>query len=177
VGRTPGADDNASGSALNLLLKEKLPPTQHTIIYAFFDAEESGLVGSQAFATKMLATKTLKCDFMLNLDMVSRFRPRAPAAVADPMPVLFAKYPWARDVTFRVSGPSDHAPFARLGIPVVWIFTGDHSDYHTLSDTPDKVNYQGIEQIADYLVDLIVAFDKEVDTKFIESLNDKRCKP
>jgi Zn-dependent M28 family amino/carboxypeptidase len=63
---------------------------------------------------------------------------------------LSPKYPFAREVTYTTGRQSDHASFARKGIPVVWLFTGTHRDYHTARDTPDKINYDGMELLAGY---------------------------
>ncbi|MEI2711195.1 MAG: M28 family peptidase [Chitinophagaceae bacterium] len=53
------------------------------------------------------------------------------------------------------SGPSDHASFYRAGIPVLFFFTGSHSDYHKTTDDWEKVNYNGQKDIV-YLIQQIV---------------------
>src|SRR5690606_3311479 len=52
---------------------------------------------------------------------------------------------------------SDHANFARKGIPIACFFTGFHRDYHQPSDTPDKINYPKLLRVATYVYD--VAFE------------------
>jgi len=47
------------------------------------------------------------------------------------------------------SGSSDHIHFHDLGIPSMFFFTGFHSDYHTPSDTPDKINYEKTARVAE----------------------------
>jgi len=159
VSRTPGADDNASGTAMTLLMARQLSrmKLQHTIHYVFFDAEERGLVGSAYYAENMRET----CDFMLNFDMIGCLRASSigPDAVFSG---LFKQYPWAKAITFRGSGPSDHASFRKRGIPCAWIFTGDHSRYHQSTDTPRSLNYQGMVSINRYAKDLILGLDKHV---------------
>ena len=49
------------------------------------------------------------------------------------------------------TGPSDHTSFYLKKIPVLHIFTGGHGDYHKPTDTKDKLNYEGIERIADFV--------------------------
>jgi len=55
------------------------------------------------------------------------------------------------DITMRVTnvtgGGSDHAPFARRGIPVSFFFTGFHEDYHQPSDTVEKINFEKMAKI------------------------------
>ena len=43
---------------------------------------------------------------------------------------------------------SDHYHFAKLGIPVVFFCDGEHEDYHKVTDTPDKLNYEKMERVA-----------------------------
>ena len=52
-------------------------------------------------------------------------------------------------------GPSDHTSFYINDIPVLHFFTGQHADYHKPSDDPDKINYQGVKEISDYIFSLI----------------------
>jgi Zn-dependent M28 family amino/carboxypeptidase len=101
----PGADDNASGCAVNLLVARQLikQKLNHTLTIIFFDAEEIGLVGSNYYAKSM----TAKCDLMINLDMVGNLHVSStPDAIFND---LYRKYPWARNISFRTGdAPSDH---------------------------------------------------------------------
>ena len=164
VADSPGADDNASGCVLNLLLAKRLTqkPMKHTLQFVFFDAEEEGLLGSKAYAKKL----TDKCDFMVNLDMVGHLK----LTKQDTLDDTFQKYPWAKGIVFKNGSDSDHASFRRLGIPVIWVFTDVHSKYHTPRDIPDTLNYEGMIKICEFLETFILKFDKEVDQKFIDSL-------
>jgi predicted metalloprotease with PDZ domain len=47
-------------------------------------------------------------------------------------------------------GPSDHASFYLQNIPVFFISTGAHSDYHTPSDDAEFINFDGVKKVADY---------------------------
>jgi predicted metalloprotease with PDZ domain len=51
-------------------------------------------------------------------------------------------------------GPSDHASFFEVGVPVFHFFTGLHNDYHRPSDDPDKINVDGMVRIADMVTEL-----------------------
>lgn len=162
---TPGADDNASGCVVNLAVARALFSVKltHTIKYIFFDAEERGLVGSAYYAAHM----NEKCAFMVNLDMVGHL----PKHTGSPLDSIFQKYLWARAVSFQnEGGPSDQTPFQRQRIPAIWIFTGTHAQYHRPSDTPTTLNFNGMRMIRDYVRDLVISFDKQVDTKYIQSL-------
>lgn len=167
---TPGADDNASGCVVNLavartLSKQKLT---HTIEYIFFDAEERGLIGSSYYAASMKET----CIFMVNLDMVGHLRA---SGIPDR---LFQKYPWARSISYQNTGnPSDQTPFQRRGIPALWVFTGSHNYYHRPSDTPATLNFNGMGQISNYVTDVVLSFDRQVDMRFIKSLSVKGYQP
>ncbi len=126
VSSSPGADDNASGSAALLGLARRfsqLNEPSHTLVFVWFCLEERGLVGSQYYANNPYVQG--KLIFMLNFDMVGRLKGK-PKMVSGSM--------------------SDHASFRHL-CKVGWYFTGTHSDYHRRSDTADKINYKGMETI------------------------------
>ena len=167
---TPGADDNASGCAMTLALARSLSKKKlvHTIKYIFFDNEESGMVGSRYYANNMKD----KCIFMVNFDMVGNLRIKS-FIPSDVFPGLFKKFPWAKQISFRQgAGPSDHAPFQRKGIPFVWIFTGTHNRYHKSTDTPESLNYKGMESISRYAKDLIIGIDgKRINYDIIWTLD------
>lgn len=158
----PGADDNASGSACLLLLAKKFAKLKPscTIVFQWYTGEEQGLLGSKFYAKNPLFPEDdpdiNKHVFMLNLDMVGRLQSYPEADdVQDILEELFPKYPFAKDITFREGSRSDHSSFDRYKVPVVWLFTGTHRDYHKASDTPEKLNYEGMDAICDYAFDLV----------------------
>ena len=55
------------------------------------------------------------------------------------------------------SGGSDHQAFSNKNIPVLFFFSGTHSDYHKPSDDVDKINFAGEEKILKYVYD--IAYD------------------
>lgn len=57
-------------------------------------------------------------------------------------------------------GPSDHASFYLKNIPVLFLFTGTHADYHKPSDTADKVNYAGLAQIVRFVGSIARTIDQ-----------------
>ena len=49
---------------------------------------------------------------------------------------------------------SDHAPFLEKGVPGLHFFTGANADYHRAGDDPDKVDFQGVDRVADFTVEV-----------------------
>lgn len=162
-----GADDNASGVAVLLelarLVKAESFNFRRSVIFVAFGAEERGMNGSWYFANRAFA-HTQKISLMINLDMVGRGSGKEDVDVytvlphtqletvlrdvAD-MPLMFLPQIHAKDYF-----PSDHQVFANLGIPVALFTTKLHGDYHTVKDTPDKLNYQTMEHLTQYLLNL-----------------------
>jgi hypothetical protein len=153
-----GADDNASGTAAVLELAEKLKqsrPLPRSILFVLFTGEEEGLFGSDWFV-KHPPVPLDKVVAMFNLDMVGRLKDEnlliggwGTAPIFDSM---------LKDATVGLPiktqsfekgglGPSDHMSFALQKIPVLFLFTGLHADYHRPTDTADKINYAGIDEV------------------------------
>ncbi len=157
-----GADDNASGVASLLEIVEavrKLPrPPRRTLLFAFWDGEEKGLLGSKHWITS--PTRPLsQIKLVINADMIGRLRPEGVEVtgtraarglrhfVADANSATFA--PRLRlDFTWDMRADSDHHPFFAAGIPALMLHTGKHDDYHRPSDDADKLNYEGTQQLA-----------------------------
>ena len=159
----PGADDNASGVAALLAVARALragPPPRRSVVLAAFSGEELGLLGSSAFVKHPPPGCAPEAEqLMVNLDMVGRpqegklyvqgadtargerARVERLAAAAPPIPLRLA---------FGGSGygPSDHTSFFAGGIPVLFLFTGAHGDYHRPSDTADKIDPAGLAAVA-----------------------------
>jgi Zn-dependent M28 family amino/carboxypeptidase len=162
---SPGADDNASGTAGVLALAKmlKAKTTRHTISLQFYAGEEQGLKGSQYYCEhpKWPINKHL---FMLNLDMIGYAQTKGLATPKPPVDEvlldLFKKYPFAKSITFRSGPGSDHESFAAYKIPIVFLHTGLHGNYHQKSDTVDKLNYAGMVNICKYAMDLVLVIDK-----------------
>ncbi len=155
-----GADDNASGVAAVIELAEKLASQKNnkrSIIFAAFGAEEMGLVGSKAFVNNP-PVATEKMVAMFNFDMVGRLDTASNAlsiggtGTATEMEDLLNKYNTGFQLAFSEEGvgPSDHASFYLQNIPVFFISTGAHSDYHTPFDDADLINYEGEKKVTEY---------------------------
>ena len=138
-----GADDNASGVSLMLELAEKLAasPESHkrSIAFVAFSGEELGLLGSKRFVDNSVIDLN-KVNAMVNLDMVGRLTDTTKLQIggvgtADQFRKIIAA---SSDTTvYKLSlaeegyGPSDHAAFYGKNIPVLFVSTGAHLDYHT----------------------------------------------
>ena len=155
-----GADDNASGIAMMLELAEKFALTKEShkrsIICVAFSGEEMGLLGSKYFAENA-GIDLSKVNAMINLDMVGRYEENKPVQVygtgtAENLRNFVTSSSDTSVIKFTLSdegyGPSDHSSFYGKSIPVLFYTTGAHLDYHTPSDTYDKINYEGMEMLA-----------------------------
>jgi len=168
-----GADDDASGCVALLTIAERLlrEPPEHDVILAFFDAEESGMVGSKAFVNAPPVPLD-RLAMNINLDMVARQDGKALWVAGTshtpslkPMAEAAAK---TSSVTIRFghdtkdlkpgddwTGSSDHSAFHNKGIPFLYLGVEDHADYHKSGDDADKVDpafYRGTIEFAYALV-------------------------
>ena len=163
-----GADDNASGTTGLLELARRLGAVKNRvgrkIVFIAFSGEERGLFGSLHFCnspTVPLASVAL----MINMDMIGRARPADDTKTKDRLVVYgtgtgtgleAAADLFNGRVGFDLtkiptgSGPSDHESFFLKKVPVLFLFTGTHRDYHTPADTPDKVNLAGLVKAVDF---------------------------
>ena len=170
----PGADDNASGDAVVLELAKyfKKVGSPRSIIFAFFGAEERGLIGSKHFVEWMkhddVQRINLPADIknivaMVNLDMVGRMRNNAMSISGTGTSSEFKTMveSVAEQTKLNVTcipdgyGPSDHASFVAADIPVLYLTTGGHLEYHTPADVPSTLNYDGMQQTLEYTQKLV----------------------
>jgi len=161
----PGADDNASGSAIVLGLARAFGAAggaQRTLVFVLFGGEELGLLGSRHYVSHppIPLTRTVA---MLNFDMVGRMQgTRVTIAGGDSGSGLRAMAGDAAQhegVTAELlgnpHGPSDHGRFYEAGVPVLFFYTGGHGDYHRPTDTADKINAGGMARLAAVAVRMI----------------------
>lgn len=160
-----GADDNASGVAAVIELAEKAAGdkiNKRSIIFAAFGAEEMGLVGSKAF-TNEPPVETDKMVAMFNFDMVGRLDTalnglsiggsKTSVETEDILNRLNPGFELA--LSPEGVGPSDHASFYLQNIPVFFVSTGAHADYHTPNDDAGLINYEGTKKVTDYSYTLL----------------------
>jgi peptidase M28-like protein/PDZ domain-containing protein len=164
----PGADDNASGTAVVLEVARALAADprglDRRVIFVLFAGEEEGLLGSARFV-KSPPVALGSIAAMVNLDMVGRLRDRRlhvmGTKTAKGLPELAQKIVRARGLDGSYGGdgygPSDHTSFYAEGVPVLFLFTGAHEDYHRPTDTADRLSYPGMALIAEVAIDLVRA--------------------
>jgi aminopeptidase YwaD len=161
-----GADDNASGTALLLELAAQLSHkkyAKYNYIIIAFSAEELGLIGSKYFVENHDFELT-PVKFMINMDMVGRLNDSTKTLTLGGIGtsptwsnILNQKSSSVLKFKFDSSGagPSDHTSFYRKNIPVLFYFTGLHTDYHKPSDDSNKINFNGIFNIYEHVLHLI----------------------
>jgi aminopeptidase YwaD len=160
IGIHHGADDNASGVSMMLELARKFAKTPgshpRSIICLSFSGEEEGLLGSKHF-TDQPGIDLTKVNAMINLDMVGRLNETnnlqiSGVGTAEGLKKLVYSKSDTTLIKLTLSdegyGPSDHSSFYGKNIPVLFYFTGAHLDYHTPSDTWDKINYKGMAEVS-----------------------------
>ena len=186
-----GADDNASGTAALIELARILKNAKqknNNYLFIAFSAEELGLNGSKFF-TEHPTIDFSKVNYMINMDMVGRLNDSSQTVtiggygtspqwgtLIDPNN---KKNPFVIRIDSSGTGPSDHTSFYRKDIPVLFFFTGLHSDYHKPSDDADKINYTGETKIINYISGIVLsptttsqklAFTKTRETQSTSSL-------
>ncbi len=187
----PGADDNASGVAGLLELSRmwvERPPDGRSLIAAAFTAEEDGMLGSK-YSTMSRASNSDRINAMINMDMIGRngfcgYRDvHNPDAVVDTNYVgvfYSAQSPELEELINRSNSDvslsvdlkginsfpfSDAGSFHDIEVPTVHLFSGYHSDYSSVNDTPDKLNYYKLSRIVN-LVDQILKQLKQNEVEF-----------
>ncbi len=160
-----GADDNASGVSAVLqiaraFLESGVKP-ERTIIFALWDGEEKGLLGSEHFV--LTYPDLSKIKGYINFDMIGRnnneakpkhvvyFYTEAHPAFGEWLKNDVENYglqlepnyrPWDRPI-----GGGDNGSFAKRDIPIIWYHTDGHPDYHMPSDHADRINYEKVVEI------------------------------
>ena len=163
-----GADDNASGTAALIQLAEWVKKSRlnnYNYLFVSFSGEEEGLIGSKAIVREMGFDST-NTAYMINMDMVGRLNDSTHALTIGGVGTSPVWGQFTKPKNFKVAvdsageGPSDHTSFYRAGIPVLFFFTGLHTDYHKPSDDAEKINYEGEVAIMHYIHDVVKKMDK-----------------
>ena len=159
-----GADDNASGSAAVLAVAEILAkhPRRRHVLFAFWSAEEIGLIGSNAFVNKPPIPVDQIAAY-LNFDMVGRMVENKLTVQATgtspvwPRIIEQANVAAGFDLILQPDPyqPTDVASFNAAGVPSLTFFTSTHADYHKPSDTADKINYEDLDRVAAFAAAIV----------------------
>ncbi|MER6678717.1 M28 family metallopeptidase [Streptomyces sp. NPDC000983] len=177
VSSGPGINDNGSGSAAVLetalaVARSGYQPTKH-LRFAWWGAEELGLVGSKYYVNNLPATERAKISGYLNFDMIGS--PNPGYFVYDDDPTIeqtfksyFAGIGVPTEIETEGDGRSDHASFKNVGIPVGGLFTGASRTktsaqvqkwggtatafdrcYHSSCDTTSNINDTALDRNSD----------------------------
>ncbi len=160
-----GADDNASGVSAVLQIMKAFAGSgakpKRSIIFAFWDGEEQGLLGSEYFTSCFNDIKRVKG--YLNFDMVGRdnkpedptymvyFYTEAHPAFGTWLKNDIAHYGFRLNPSYRPwdkpVGGSDNGSFAVKGVPIIWYHTDWHPDYNQPTDEASRINYPKLTDI------------------------------
>ncbi|MCO6460126.1 MAG: M28 family peptidase [Saprospiraceae bacterium] len=178
-----GADDNASGVSLMMQLAKSLSKVKSKYNYLFlaFSGEEFGLWGSNYFV-KHPTIDLNNAAVMINLDMVGRLKDDNTLLVGGvgTSPIwkeLLEKSNVSQlKLTFDESGsgPSDHTSFYFKDMPVLFYFTGQHSDYHKPSDDTEKINFDGVMKIYENIFSLVRSLETIDSIPFTKTKEEKQ---
>lgn len=170
-----GADDDGSGSVAMLSIAKAFKMAadaghgpERSIVFLHVTGEEKGLLGSKYYTDEEPIFPLEKTVADLNIDMIGRIDPKRDGdrnyiyligsdklstELHELSEAVNKKYTNIElDYTYNdVNDPnrfyyrSDHYNFAKNNIPIIFYFNGTHADYHKPGDTPDKINYDLLE--------------------------------
>ncbi len=177
-----GADDNASGVAGLIKIAETLAeftePCRRSILLAFWDGEEQGLLGSKYFLQNHPeCIQDKQIVFSINLDMIGRLRRRqlnvfgARSATGLETLVTRANNRYEKEsleliFNWDITPDSDHYPFLKAEIPTLMFHTGLHPDYHRPSDDAHLINIEGIEPVLEVTLQTLLQVANNADDTF-----------
>jgi len=152
---TPGANDNASGTAALLEVARVLSTQKlaYNLKFIAFGAEEAGLIGAYNYVEGLSQEQLDNTAAMINMDMVGvgdkvgimTLAEDSDSFIADLAEVYLNKFNLAYDRS--ASDASDHAPFEEYGVPVVFFDYHDDPYYHTDADSTDKISKTNLYNI------------------------------
>jgi len=158
-----GADDNASGVSILINLANTLADVKdYNYLFIAFSGEEHGLFGSSYYAKNpTIDLETVR--FMINFDMVGRLNNESILALNgvgtsskwDELIKESNKFNFQLKISEPGIGASDHTSFYLQDMPVLHFFTGQHEDYHKPSDDVEKINFEGMYKIHEFVKEII----------------------
>src|SRR5207253_3415069 len=165
-----GADDNASGDAGVMELAQKMASVRgqlkRSYIFMLFSGEEAGLLGS-AYFTKSELFKKYNIVSMINMDMIGRLTDNkliiggvgTSSVWNNILDSLNNILGFNLTKNQEGYGPSDHSSFYAKDIPVLFVFTGLHKDYHRPSDDWELINADGEVKVLKMVYNIINTVD------------------
>ncbi|HSQ58182.1 MAG TPA: M28 family peptidase [Gemmata sp.] len=169
-----GADDNASGTTGLIELARRYGAMKdrqgRRLVFIAFSAEERGLYGSIHYCKEPIYPLD-KTAAMINMDMIGRSKPVTAdwLGLWDKKDRLIVYGTGTGDCfgelvntcngkcDFKITclatgtGPSDHDSFYRKKVPVLFLYTGTHGEYHRPTDVPEKINVPAMKKVADFV--------------------------
>jgi len=180
-----GADDNASGIAALLKLAKDLKGAskEYNYIFIAFSGEEMGLWGSN-YWVKNPNVAMNSIAFMINMDMVGRLNNERQLLIngTGTSPHFDAVVDKANTYNFKLvksasgMGPSDYSSFYNKDVPVLSFFTGQHEDYHKPTDDVDKINFKGVNDIAEYIETIVHTINADGKPKFTKTKDEEQSR-
>lgn len=153
-----GADDNASGTSALLELAEAfglLPqPPKRSVLFAFWDAEELEMLGSRHWLRRPTVSPD-RVVALINLDMIGRLRDdrltvygsRTGYGLRRLVSRQNSQLGLRLDFSWELEDDADHYPFFQQGIPVLFLHTGLHDEYHSPRDDAKLIDARGMDQV------------------------------
>lgn len=178
-----GADDNASGTAGLIELAKYYAGNniieKQNFLFIAFSGEELGLIGSKFYCDNpTIDLSSVNC--MINMDMIGRYREDKGVTIGGFGTSNF----WGENVVpiarqmklnFNVDssgiGPSDHTSFYLKDIPVLFLFTGGHQEYHKPTDDANLLNAKGEAELLTFLAKVIERMDDSPKIDFQKTTN------
>ncbi len=181
-----GADDDGSGTTAVLEIAEAFAGARakpkRSLIFVWHTGEELGLYGSQYFTDHPTVARD-SIVAQLNMDMVGRGRSddetgggpgylqligtrRLSTELGDMVESVnkARTQPFRFDYQFDATGHpeqyycrSDHYMYARYGIPIAFFTTGNHRDYHQVTDEPQYIDYDKLAHVSQFVHDVATA--------------------
>jgi len=178
-----GADDDGSGSIGLLEIAEKFindrVRPKRSLLFVWHTGEELDLFGSEFFTDHPTVPRDSIVG-QLNIDMIGRGEAsdlpegnpgylqvigsrRLSTELGDLLEKVNAddRHGFRFDYAFDAAGHpeqyycrSDHYEYARYGIPIAFMSTGSHVDYHQITDEPQYINYTHLARVANFVADL-----------------------
>jgi hypothetical protein len=170
----PGADDNGSGTTSVIEMARHFGAMKERqgrrLVFMLFSGEERGLLGSKYYCNKEPLFPLEKTVAMINLDMVGRLGEgeKKPTLNAEGLgsgkdfdklvEKKNADFGFNLQLSKAIIPYSDHASFSSKKVPVIFLWTGKHEDYHRPTDTADKINIAGMAKIASFAEKFVAYF-------------------
>lgn len=166
-----GADDNGSGTTGLMAIAEALKaygPMRRTIMLMWVSAEEKGLLGSAAWTKDPWLPEGMRPLCNINIDMIGRNAPDELGITPTKARPEYNRLTQVAENNRALEGfkelnsadaywsRSDHANFSRnLGIPVAFLFSDVHEDYHKPTDTVDKIDLDKMRRVTRLVVRML----------------------